>query len=321
MRSLYPQTAGSEADNEDDDRKQRVSAPAIGSVSPCRQPLASWADIRTPLSRRFPESESADPQAPLTDIFSAKAGPEDYAKQLKQAGIACKKKGVLRQVLHLSGGPLFNQEFLARYKAGLKSLPELLNSHPDEVFWRCNYDQLKQTLLEADKPSSARLARRSSTSSATKRSDGTRPYQVFISFRVGEAKQHAELLHEALNSLGIRVFVCTQSMIAGQSMPRHIFEEGMQQAPVGLVLATKTYATATPSPYCTPNELVLLMKSKKMVVVKMHDGELDMLFGELVTELTSRLEWLPMHGWEEKVKQVVAAVVRRLLCAELGYQD
>ena len=57
---------------------------------------------------------------------------------------------------------------------------------------------------------------------------------------------------------------------------------------------------------------------KKIVVVKMCDGEPDNEFARLVTETTLRLEWLPNQDSATKVKEVVSAVVCRLLCAELA---
>ena len=101
-------------------------------------------------------------------------------------------------------------------------------------------------------------------------------------------------------------------------MSELIFEEGIKEALVGVVLATKTYAKATPSPYCTTNELALLLVKEVVMSVKMHEGELDMMFAKLVTEHRLRLEWLASHSWEAKIKEVLASIVRRLLRAELG---
>ena len=74
-------------------------------------------------------------------------------------------------------------------------------------------------------------------------------------------------------------------------MYQEILETGVKEVAVGLVLATKTYAKATPSPYCTTNELALLMGKKAVVPVKMQEGKLDTVFSQLVTEVTLWLEW------------------------------
>ena len=140
------------------------------------------------------------------------------------------------------------------------------------------------------------------------------PYDVFISFRFGEAHKEALALKAALEGHGLRVFLSDTN--PGDNLG-HIIAEALRGCRLAVLMATRTYGKATNDLFDTGREMKYVLGHKKPFFLtrmipfgeEWAEAETDLAFPDsLMQEL-----WLPKtpmpDGMDERVAAKLLAAV------------
>ena len=134
------------------------------------------------------------------------------------------------------------------------------------------------------------------------------PYDVFISFRFGEAHAEALALKAALEGRGLRIFLSDTN--PGDNLG-HIIAEALRGCRLAVLMATRTYGKSTNDLFDTGREMKYVLGHKKPFFLtrmipfgeEWAEAETDLAFPDsLMQEL-----WLPGSPMPEGMDERVAA--------------
>jgi len=140
--------------------------------------------------------------------------------------------------------------------------------------------------------------------------DSSTVYDIFISFRLAEAKDEAKVLKAALQSKGLKVFLCTDEFLTGDPLV-DIVSTALATCRVGVLLATERYGAWTNGTFDTFVEMQFCLSKKKAFVINMLGPNEEWLEPATCTALPT-YAWIAWPKGKTLPDKVVDGIVARL---------